>query len=310
MAAVNARLNRPGRIRMAFKRCWILYLMILPVVAYYVIFHYLPMGGLVIAFKDYRVARGILGSKWVGLKHFIDFFQSEYAWQTTRNTLSISCLGLIFSFPAPIILAILLNEVKAAHFKKAVQTITYMPHFISLVIICAMVRDFCATRGLFNTILNALGFKSIDFLIQPKWFYPIYITSGIWQNIGWNSIIYLSALSAIDQELYEAAAVDGAGRLRRIWSVTLPGILPTITILLILRIGSIMSVGFEKIILLYNPSVYETADVISTYVYRRGLVDGKYSFASAVGLMNSIINFALLLMADRLSKHFGQSGLF
>lgn len=310
MAAVNARLNRPGRVRMAFKRCWILYLMILPVVAYYVIFHYLPMGGLVIAFKDYRVARGILGSKWVGLKHFIDFFQSEFAWQTTRNTLSISCLGLIFSFPAPIILAILLNEVKAAHFKKAVQTITYMPHFISLVIICAMVRDFCATRGLFNTILNALGFKSIDFLIQPKWFYPIYITSGIWQNIGWDSIIYLSALSAIDQELYEAAAVDGAGRLRRIWSVTLPGILPTITILLILRIGSIMSVGFEKIILLYNPSVYETADVISTYVYRRGLVDGKYSFASAVGLMNSIINFALLLMADRISKHFGQSGLF
>ena len=310
MAAVNARLNRPGRIRMAFKRCWILYLMILPVVAYYVIFHYLPMGGLVIAFKDYRVARGILGSKWVGLKHFIDFFQSEYAWQTTRNTLSISCLGLIFGFPAPIILAILLNEVKAAHFKKAVQTITYMPHFISLVIICAMVRDFCATRGLFNTILNALGFKSVDFLIQPRWFYPIYISSGIWQNIGWDSIIYLSALSAIDQELYEAAAVDGAGRLRRIWSVTLPGILPTITILLILRIGSIMSVGFEKIILLYNPSVYETADVISTYVYRRGLVDGKYSFASAVGLMNSIINFALLLMADRISKHFGQSGLF
>lgn len=185
-----------------------------------------------------------------------------------------------------------------------------MPHFISLVIICAMVRDFCATRGLFNTILNGLGLASVDFLIQPKWFYPIYITSGIWQNVGWDSIIYLSALSAIDQELYEAAAVDGAGRLRRIWSVTLPGILPTITILLILRIGSIMSVGFEKIILLYNPSVYETADVISTYVYRRGLVDGKYSFASAVGLMNSIINFALLLMADRLSKHFGQTGLF
>lgn len=310
MAAVNARLNRSGRIRMAFKRCWILYLMIIPVVLYYVIFHYLPMAGLVIAFKDYRVARGILGSKWVGLKHFIDFFQSEYAWQTTRNTLSISCLGLVFGFPAPIILAILLNEVKAAHFKKAVQTITYMPHFISLVIICAMVRDFCATRGLFNTILNGLGLPSVDFLIQPKWFYPIYITSGIWQNVGWDSIIYLSALSAIDQELYEAAAVDGAGRLRRIWSVTLPGILPTITILLILRIGSIMSVGFEKIILLYNPSVYETADVISTYVYRRGLVDGKYSFASAVGLMNSIINFALLLMADRISKHFGQSGLF
>lgn len=310
MAAARAHLSRTGRARQALKRCWILYLMILPVVAYYLIFHYLPMGGLVIAFKDYRVARGILGSKWVGFKHFIDFFQSEYAWQITRNTLSISFLGLIFGFPAPILLAILLNEVKAARFKKAVQTITYMPHFISLVIICAMVREFCATRGLFNAILNGLGLKSIDFLIQPKWFYPIYIISGIWQNIGWDSIIYLSALAAIDQELYEAAAVDGAGRLRRIWSITLPGIMPTITILLILRIGSIMSVGYEKIILLYNPSVYETADVISTYVYRRGLIDGKYSFASAVGLMNSIINFILLLVADRMSKHFGQSGLF
>ena len=310
MAAVKKRLSLSQRISNAFKRCWILYLMILPVIAYYIIFHYLPMGGLVIAFKDYRVARGIFGSKWVGLKHFIDFFESEYAWRTVRNTLSISCLGIVFSFPAPIILAILLNEVKHEHFKKAVQTITYMPHFISLVIICAMVHDFCATRGLFNTILNALGFDSIDFLIQPGWFYPIYISSGIWQNIGWDSIIYLSALSAIDQELYEAAAVDGAGRLRRIWSITLPGIMPTITILLILRVGSIMSVGFEKIILLYNPSVYETADVISTYVYRRGLVDGKYSFASAVGMMNSIINFILLLTADRLSKHFGQSGLF
>lgn len=310
MAAARAHMSRTNRARLALKRCWILYLMILPVVLYYIIFHYLPMGGLVIAFKDYRVARGILGSKWVGLKHFIDFFESEYAWQITRNTLSISFLGLIFGFPAPILLAILLNEVKAAHFKKAVQTITYMPHFISLVIICAMVREFCATRGLFNTILNGLGLKSIDFLIQPGWFYPIYIISGIWQNIGWDSIIYLSALSAIDQELYEAAAVDGAGRLRRIWSITLPGIMPTITILLILRIGSIMSVGYEKIILLYNPSVYETADVISTYVYRRGLIDGKYSFASAVGLMNSIINFILLLAADRISKHFGQSGLF
>lgn len=310
MAAVKKRLSLSQRIRNAFKRCWILYLMILPVIAYYIIFHYLPMGGLIIAFKDYRVAHGIFGSKWVGLKHFIGFFESEYAWRTIRNTLSISCLGIVFSFPAPIILAILLNEVKHEHFKKAVQTITYMPHFISLVIICAMVHDFCATRGLFNTILNALGFDSIDFLIQPGWFYPIYISSGIWQNIGWDSIIYLSALSAIDQELYEAAAVDGAGRLRRIWSITLPGIMPTITILLILRVGSIMSVGFEKIILLYNPSVYETADVISTYVYRRGLVDGKYSFASAVGMMNSIINFILLLSADRLSKHFGQSGLF
>ncbi len=310
MNAIKPRTPLSKRFNTALSRCWLLYLMILPVLVYYIVFHYLPMAGVTIAFKDYRVARGFWGSKWVGLEHFIDFFESEYAWQTIRNTLSISILGLVFAFPAPILLALMLNEIKNMRFKKGVQTITYMPHFISLVIICAMVRDFCSTRGLFNTILTYINCATIDFLIEPSWFYPIYIVSGIWQNIGWDSIIYLAALSAIDQELYEAAAVDGAGRLRRIWNITLPGIAPTVTILLILRIGSIMSVGFEKIILLYNPSVYETADVISTYVYRRGLIDGKYSFASAVGLMNSVINFILLLAADRLSKQFGERGLF
>lgn len=310
MENVHVMPKHKMNIKMVFERCWILYLMALPIVAYYVIFCYLPMGGLIIAFKDYRVAQGMLGSEWTGLDNFISFFRSEYAWQTIRNTLSISFLGLIFSFPAPILLAILLNEVKLMRFKKAVQTITYMPHFISLVIICAMIKDFCSTQGLINTVIQLCGGKPIDFLITPKWFYPIYIISGIWQNIGWDSIIYLSALSGIDQELYEAAAVDGSGRLSRIWHITLPGILPTITILLILRLGSIMSVGYEKIILLYNPSIYETADTISTYVYRRGLVDGKYSFASAVGLMNSVINFLLLLVSDRLSKRMGQSGLF
>ena len=310
MNAIKPHTPLSKRFNTALSRCWLLYLMILPVLVYYIVFHYLPMAGVTIAFKDYRVARGFWGSKWVGLEHFIDFFESEYAWQTIRNTLSISLLGLIFAFPAPILLALMLNEIKNMRFKKGVQTITYMPHFISLVIICAMVRDFCSTRGLFNTILTYMNCATIDFLIEPGWFYPIYIVSGIWQNIGWDSIIYLAALSAIDQELYEAAAVDGAGRLRRIWNITLPGIAPTVTILLILRIGSIMSVGFEKIILLYNPSVYETADVISTYVYRRGLIDGKYSFASAVGLMNSVINFILLLAADRLSKQFGERGLF
>ena len=311
MTVPNTRsLRRESRFMIAIKRCWILYLMILPVVVYYVVFHYLPMFGIVIAFQDYRPARGFLNSKWVGFKNFISFFNSEYAWQNTRNTLSISLLSLIFGFPAPIILALLLNEVKNAAFKKSVQTITYMPHFISLVIICAMVRDFCSTSGLFNTILTAFGFSRIDFLIEPKWFYPVYITSGIWQNIGWDSIIYLAALGGIDPELYEAATVDGANRFHRIWHVTLPGIMPTITILLILRIGSLMSVGYEKIILLYNPSVYETADTISTFVYRRGLVDGKYSFASAVGLMNSVVNMILLLTSDRISKRMGQTGLF
>ena len=219
-------------------------------------------------------------------------------------------LGLIFGFPAPILLALLLNEVKQARFKKTVQTITYVPHFISLVVICSMVRDFCATRGLFNEILGLFGGSGVNWLTQPAWFYPIYIISGIWQNVGWDSIIYMAAFAGIDAELYEAATVDGASRLRRIWHVTLPGIAPTITILLILRIGSLMSVGYEKIILLYNPTIYETADVISTYVYRRGLIDGEYSFATAVGLMNSVINFILLIAADRFSKRIGQRGLF
>lgn len=292
------------------RRCWMLYLMAIPVMLYYIVFCYLPMFGIVIAFQDFRITRGFFGSKWVGLKNFEQFFASEYAWTTIRNTLSISIYGLIFAFPAPILLAILLNEVRNEHFKKLVQTVTYMPHFISLVIICAMVMDFCSTRGLINTLITSMGGKAINFMTEPKWFYPIYILSGLWQHLGWDSIIYLAALSAIDPELYEAATVDGAGRLRRIWHVTLPGIAPTITILLILRIGSIMSVGFEKIILLYTPVIYETADVISTFVYRKGLMDGKYSFASAVGLMNSVINFILLLGADRISKRLGQNGLF
>ena len=310
MQIAHARQNALRRFAQAIRRHWILYALALPVMLYYILFHYLPMFGVVIAFQDYRVTRGILRSDWVGLENFWDFFQSIYAWPTIRNTLSISVLGLIFGFPAPILLALLLNEVKQARFKKTVQTITYVPHFISLVVICSMVRDFCATRGLFNVILGLFGGSGVNWLTQPAWFYPIYIISGIWQNVGWDSIIYMAAFAGIDAELYEAATVDGASRLRRIWHVTLPGIAPTITILLILRIGSLMSVGYEKIILLYNPTIYETADVISTYVYRRGLIDGEYSFATAVGLMNSVINFILLIAADRFSKRIGQRGLF
>ena len=303
-------LTRHSRMKQALQRYWIVYLMALPVIAYYIIFHYLPMFGIVISFQNYRVTRGFFGSKWVGLENFIDFFDSEYAWRNTRNTLMISLYGLVFSFPAPIILALLLNEVKNARFKKAVQTITYMPHFISLVIICALVMDFCSTRGFINTLILKLGGTPINFMNDPDWFYPIYTISGIWQHMGWDSIIYLAALSSIDPALYEAATVDGAGRFRRMWHITLPGIASTISILLILRIGSIMSVGYEKIILLYSPATYETADTISTYVYRRGLQDGKYSFASAVGLMNSVVNFILLIASDRISKKLGQSGLF
>lgn len=298
------------RWKATLQRHWIVYLMATPVLLHYLIFRYFPMFGIVVAFQDFRVTRGFLGSQWVGFRNFLRFLESAYAWTTIRNTLSISILSLLFAFPMPILLAIMLNEVPSRRFKKTVQTVTYMPHFISLVVICSLIINFFSNQGLINSIIRQLGGKAVNFMSEPRWFYPIYIGSGIWQHTGWDSIIYLAALSAIDTELYEAATVDGAGRLQRMWHITLPGISATITILLILRMGSLLSVGFEKIILLYTPATYETADTISTYVYRRGLNDGKYSFASAVGLMNNIVNFLLLLAADKFSKRIGQSGLF
>ena len=310
MQIAHARQNALGRFAQAIRRHWILYALALPVMLYYILFHYLPMFGVVIAFQDYRVTRGILRSDWVGLENFWDFFQSIYAWPTIRNTLSISVLGLIFGFPAPILLALLLNEVKQARFKKTVQTITYVPHFISLVVICSMVRDFCATRGLFNEILGLFGGGGVNWLTQPAWFYPIYIISGIWQNVGWDSIIYFAALTGIDQSLYEAAEIDGANRFKKIIHVTLPGISPTIVILLIMRIGNMMTLGWDKILLLYNPMVYEKADVISTYVYRIGLMNFEYSFAAAVGFFNSIINFVLLILANTVSRKVNETSLW
>ncbi|MCG8481849.1 MAG: ABC transporter permease subunit, partial [Clostridia bacterium] len=252
--------------RKIMRRYWMLYLMVLPVMLYFILFKYLPMFGIVMAFQDFKVTRGFFESEWVGFSNFLSFFNSIYFWTVIRNTLSISLYGLIFSFPAPIILALMLNELKNMRFKKAVQTITYMPHFISLVIICGLIREFFSGDGLFNAINNLLGLETVHYLNEPNWFYPIYIGSYIWQHVGWSSIIYLAALSAIDVQLYDAATIDGAGRFQKIWHVTLPGLSPTITMLLILNIGRIMSVGFEKIILLYSPLVYEKADVISTFV--------------------------------------------
>ena len=298
--------ERFGRILHMY---WMLYVMLIPVVLYYIVFCYLPMFGIVIAFKDYRPSRGILASQWVGFKHFISYFNSVFFWRNVRNTLAINGLGLLFGFPAPILLALLLNEIGNQRFKKTVQTITYMPHFISTVVVVSIIMNFVSTNGLINEILKFFSLPPIRYSSDLNVFYPTYIISGIWQNIGWDSIIYLAALSSIDPQLYEAATIDGAGRLQRIWHITLPGIASTISIMLILRLGSIMSVGIEKIILMYSPGLYEVADVISTYVYRRGLQEGQMSFASAVGLFNSVINFILVLSADRFSKKLGQSGL-
>lgn len=279
-----------------------IYLMLLPVIAYYALFHYGPMYGLLIAFKDYSLADGVWNSPWVGFAHFHDFFNNHFFWRLIRNTLMINLLELLFAFPAPIILALLLNELRSILFKRVVQTISYLPHFISIVVVVGMMVDFVARDGMINNLLGWFGIEPIAFLQEPQWFRPLYISSGIWQGIGWGSIIYLAAMSTIDPSLYDAARIDGANRWRQTLNVTIPGIMPTIVILLILSIGSMLSVGSEKIILMYNPLTYETADVISTYVYRKGILGADFGYSAAVGLFNSVISFILLTLANTISK--------
>lgn len=288
----------------------LLYVMLFPVLLYYVIFHYGPMYGAIIAFKDFSPRLGIWGSDWVGFEHFQAFFTGPYFWRTIKNTVLISFYQLLFGFPAPIVLALLLNEVRHALFKRTVQTITYMPHFISLVVICGIIKDFTVSDGVMNDIIVFFGGERTTFLLEPSFFRSVYVTSGVWQHIGWGTIIFLAALTGIDQEQYEAAKIDGAGRWKQMTNVTLPGLMPTIIILLILEVGRMMNVGFEKIILLYNPGTYETADVISSYVYRVGLQDFNYSFSSAVGLFNSVINFILLICSNWLSRKFNDTSLW
>lgn len=268
------------------------------------------MYGVIIAFKKYRPSIGMLESPWVGFDNFMRFFNDPWFWRLMRNTVSISFLMLLFSFPAAIFLALLLNEVKVSWFKRTIQTITYMPHFIALVIVCGLINSFCQSKGLFNDIIAFFGGERSNLLSDPKLFYPIYVISGIWQNVGWSSIIYLAALAGIDQEQYEAARIDGAGRIQQMLHITLPGLVPTISMLLVLNMGSILSVGYEKILLLYQPLTYEVADVISTYVYRKGLIDADYSFSTAVSLFNSVVNIIFLVTSNRISKKMGQSGVF
>lgn len=296
--------------RYSFKRNREVYLMLIPIILYYVVFKYAPMFGNIMAFQNFRVTRGFFESDWVGFKHFKTFFEDVYFWRLVRNTIVISASTLAFNFPMAVIFALLLNEVKNLKFKKLVQTVTYMPHFISTVVICSMITSYITPTGLINSIIMALGFDKIPFLTDPKYFVGVYVISHIWQNMGWSSIIYISALSSIDTELYEAAAVDGAGRWKQTIHITIPGILPTMSIMLIMSVGSIMSVGYEKILLLYNSSIYETADVISTYVYRQGILGGSYSYSAAIGMFNSIVNFSLLTFANWFSKKAQGSGLF
>jgi putative aldouronate transport system permease protein len=282
-----------------------LILLVLPVVAYFILFSYLPMYGVIIAFKDYSISGGILASPWAGFKYFEQFFNSFYFWRLLRNTLLLSVYSLLWGFPIPILFALILNEF-GGFYKRFVQTVSYLPHFVSIVVVCGMIVSFLSpSGGIVNQLIVALGGSSINFLGDPKYFRTIFVASEVWQGFGWSSIIYLAALTSIDQELYEAATIDGAGRLKQLWHITLPGIKETIMIRLILSVGGLMGIGFEKVILLYNGGTYETADIIATYVYRAGLLGSQYSFAAAVGLFNSAVSIILLVSCNAISRRVG-----
>ncbi|WP_413033582.1 ABC transporter permease [Paenibacillus xylanilyticus] len=297
------RKNTSHVIKKDFKKNWFAYLLAIPVIAWFLVFCYGPMWGVLIAFKDFKPLLGFADSEWVGLKHFIEFFQGPYFWRVVKNTLLLNLWGIVFGFTAPIILALMLNEARNSRFKKVVQTVTYMPHFISLVVVCGMIHIFTADEGIITQILQVITGKEYSSLLgYSSMFRPIYTFSGIWQSIGWESIIYLAAMSSIDPALYEAADIDGVGRIKKMWHITLPQISPVIVILFIFAIGGLMASGYEKIILLYNPLTYDTADVIASYVYRRGLREASLSYSTAVGLLSAIINFALLWATNRIAK--------
>ena len=298
------------RVKKDWKRNKILYLLVLPVLAFYILFHYKPMYGAIIAFMDFNPRLGILGSDWVGFDQFIRFFQGPYFLRLLRNTFLLSVYGILFGFPAPIILALLLNELRMAKFKRTVQTITYLPHFISLVVVTGMIKEFTQSTGIINDVIAAFGGLRSPLLQNPALYRTIYIISDIWQGVGWGSIIYLSALSGVDQQLYEAAKVDGAGRWKQLLNVTLPSIAPTIVIMLILRLGQILGSSYEKTILLYNEATYETADVIASYIYRVGILERDWSYSTAIGLFNSAINLIMLVAANRISRSLNDTSLW
>ena len=288
-----------------------LYIFLIPTLVYFTIFAYGPMYGLQIAFKDFNGSLGFAGSPWVGFKHFKNFFDSYFFWVLIRNTVLLSLYSLVAGFPLPIILAIMLNEVRNLKIKKFVQTVTYMPHFISTVVLVGMLLILLSpSTGIINYLLASLGLEPVYFMSRAGLFRHIYVWSGIWQHLGWSSIIYLAALSSVDMEQHEAAMIDGASRLQRIWHINIPAIVPTMVILFILNAGSIMNVGFEKVFLMQNDLNRETSEVISTYVYQRGLIHANFSFSSAVGMFNNVINFTILLAVNYISKKVGETSLF
>ncbi|MFD0680993.1 MULTISPECIES: ABC transporter permease [unclassified Paenibacillus] len=290
-------------MRNKMKRNMVLYLFLAPAAVYYLLFHYAPMYGTLIAFQDYNPFRGMMSSPWVGLKHFNAFFDSIYFYRLIRNTFLIGAYSILFGFTIPIIFALLLHEVRHTRFRTIIQSMSYLPHFISTVVVAGLIVTFTSpSTGFINGILDFVGAQKIDFLRETGWFRTIYVSSGVWQNLGWSSIIYFAALTSISPSLYEAADMDGANRWQKVWHISLPGIKPTIITILLLDMGRVMDVGFEKVFLLYNSTTYETADVLSTYVYRSGLVQQQYSFASAVGLFNSVLTFIIIILFNKLAR--------
>jgi len=307
-----------GKIKKVKKASWRhdflmnkgLYFLMIPIILYFLIFNYAPMFGLVIAFEDFKPTRGILGSNWVGLKNFIDFFTGPNFFIILRNTLAISLLGLFIGFPLGIVFALLLSELKILRFKKTVQTISYLPYFVSTVVIAGLIIEFCSSNGIVTSLLVVvLRIPRENLLTNPDYFWAINLISDIWQGLGYGSIVYVAAITSVSGELHEAAAIDGATRLRRAWHITIPGIMPTIVTMLIIKCGMLMNVGFDKILLLYNPSIYSTADVISTHVQRMGIENAQYGYSTAVGLFNSVVGTLLLFISNYLSSKFADQSI-
>jgi putative aldouronate transport system permease protein len=309
-AAPAAVAVRRGRLRRRIRASWQLWLLVLPAVVFFFVFKYIPMYGVQIAFKDFIASKGIWGSDWVGLEHFRRFFGSFYFWRLLKNTLVLSLYQLIL-FPLPIILALSLNEVKSRFFKRFAQTLTYAPHFVSVVVVVGMMVAFLDPRtGIANHLLAVVGLDAIPFMQETGWFRHLFVWSGVWQSLGWGTIIYLAALAGVNPELHQAAEVDGASRLQRIRHVNIPAILPTVVILFILDFGSFMSVGFEKVLLMSNSLNAESSDIIQTFVYKAGLLQGQYSYAAAVGLFDSVINILLLVGVNHLARRFSENSLW
>ena len=307
----QSRAVRLRRSTRTWLRDWRLYTLLVPPLIYYLLFHYMPIYGALIAFKKYSPRKGVWGSTWIGLDNFVKFLSDPYFYKLVRNTLLINLYSLVYAFPASILFALLLNEMRHQRYKRLAQTISYLPHFISTVVVCGLLTNFLRTNdGIINQLLSAFGFARIPFLNKAEYFRTIYVASGIWQHLGWDAIIYIAALTGINEELYEAARIEGANRFQRALHVTLPGIAPTITIMLVMRVGNLMNLGYEKILLLYSGVTYETADVISTYVYRRGLLGADFGYGTAVGLFQSVVAMILIVAANQTGKRISETSLW